>query len=189
MHLPFDLVLLGRVALAAGLGFLVGWERKVSGASARGQAVGLASMTGAAVTALAIGLFPTTADRLIAAVITGSGFLGAGVIIHGGSGQVRGLTTAAGLWAMMAVGVVVGVGHELLGVVLALLVYLILAYESWPLLTRFRRRHAGQPTAQAASQPHVETPSDGAVGQPEPIPLRSAEPPTTVSAPPASRRD
>ncbi len=144
---PFDLVLLGRVALAAVLGFLVGWERKVSGASVRGQSVGLASMTGAAVTALALGLFPTTAINAVSAVITGSGFLGAGIIIHGGSGQVRGLTTASALWAMLAVGVVVGAGHELLGVVLAMLVYLILAYDKWPLLTRRRQRHDDQPTA------------------------------------------
>ncbi len=144
---PFDLVLLGRVALAAVLGFLVGWERKVSGASVRGQSVGLASMTGAAVTALALGLFPTTAINAVSAVITGSGFLGAGIIIHGGSGQVRGLTTASALWAMLAVGVVVGAGHELLGVVLAMLVYLILAYDKWPLLTRHRQRHDDQPTA------------------------------------------
>lgn len=184
----FDLVMLGRVALAAGLGFLVGWERKVSGAAARGQAVGLACLVAAALTSLAVGLFPTTADRVVAAVITGSGFLGAGVIIHGSSGQVRGLTTAAGLWAMVAVGVVVGAGHELLGVVLALLVYLILAYDSWPLLTRLHQRRADQLGPQAASQPQVESPSDGAVGQPEPAPLPSAEP-AAVSAGPASRRD
>lgn len=170
MSFPFDLVLLGRVALAAMLGFLVGWERKVSGAGVRGQTVGLASLTGAAVTALALELFPTTADRLIAAVITGSGFLGAGVIIHGGSGQVRGLTTAAALWAMMAVGVVVGAGHELLGVVLAGLVYVILAVGNWPVLTVRRERQAEQEAARAASRSHGETPSDGTVGQSEPAP-------------------
>jgi putative Mg2+ transporter-C (MgtC) family protein len=188
MILPFDLLLLGRVALAAGLGFLVGWERKASGSPARGQAVGLTSLSAAALTSLALELFPTTAHQMIAAVITGSGFLGAGVIIHADRGQVHGLTTAAGLWAMVVVGVVVGAGHELLGVVLALLVYLILAWDSWPLVSRLRQHRGGQPAAQADSQPQVEAASDGAMGQPEPAPPHRAVPPAPVPTPPADRR-
>ncbi len=166
----FDLILLGRAVLAIMLGFLVGWERKVSGSLARGRFVGLASLVSTVVTTLAVGLFPTLAGSFVPAVITGSGFLGAGLIINEGRGQVRGLATAAGLWAMIAVGVVIGIGHELLGIVLTLLIYLILAWDSWPLIARFRQRRAGQPAPQAASTPHVEAPSGRDLAPPDAAP-------------------
>lgn len=171
MMSPFDLVVLGRAVLAAFLGMLVGWERKVSGASVGGLTVGLACFAAAVITAMAIGLFPTTADRIMAAVITGSGFLGAGIIIHAGSGPVRGLTTAASLWAMMAVGVVVGAGHELLGVVLALVIYVLLALNNWPILTVWLRRwrnRTSQPVSQPDSTPHDEAPSGRVAASAEP---------------------
>lgn len=179
----FDLLLLARALLAASLGFLVGWERKYSGAPARGATVGLASFSAAVVTGLALGLFPTAADRVVAAVITGSGFLGAGVIIHAGSGQVRGMTTAAGMWAMVAVGVAVGAGHELLGLALTLVVYVTLAWNTWPVLTLRHQRRASQhaapqgaeqtqQTAQTEQPPYVEEPSpDGALVTPASEPV------------------
>ena len=73
-------------------------------------------------------------------IVTGIGFLGAGVIIHGTSGEVRGLTTAASMWAMTGVGVAIGSGHAMLGVLLGLLVYIIIAVGEWPVLTLLRRR-------------------------------------------------
>ncbi len=48
--------------------------------------------------------------RIAAQVISGIGFLGAGTIIVTGHNQVKGLTTAAGLWASAAIGLAVGVG-------------------------------------------------------------------------------
>jgi putative Mg2+ transporter-C (MgtC) family protein len=54
--------------------------------------------------------------------VTGIGFLGAGVIWRARVGQARGLTTAAALWAVAALGVLVGAGLYLAGVLGAALV-------------------------------------------------------------------
>jgi putative Mg2+ transporter-C (MgtC) family protein len=67
-------------------------------------------------------------SRVVAYVITGIGFLGAGTIIKHGI-NIKGLTTAASLWVVAAVGVAVGAGDYGLGVVATLIVLLSL----WPL--------------------------------------------------------
>ena len=67
-------------------------------------------------------------SRVVAYVITGIGFLGAGTIIKHGI-NIKGLTTAASLWVVAAVGVAVGAGEYGLGVVATLIVLLSL----WPL--------------------------------------------------------
>jgi putative Mg2+ transporter-C (MgtC) family protein len=66
-------------------------------------------------------------SRVVAYVVTGVGFLGAGAIIKYG-GSVRGLTTAASLWVVAAIGVVVASGEYWLGVIAAAAVLLSL----WP---------------------------------------------------------
>ena len=73
------------------------------------------------------------------------------MIIHGASGEVRGLTTAATMWAMTGIGVAVGLGHELLGALLALLVYVIIASGEWPAVGRIRRRPS-RSAAETASE-------------------------------------
>lgn len=138
-----DLLILARAALAATLGFIIGWERKVSGAPIKARTIALASLTAAALTAVGYEVFATGTDRIIQGIVTGIGFLGAGVILHGANGEVRGLTTAATMWAVTVVGVAIGSGHELLGILLAALIYLIAAWGEWPMLAGLRReRHS-----------------------------------------------
>ena len=147
-----DLIILWRAGLAAALGLLIGWERQVTGSAIKGRAIGLAALTAASLTALGHEIFATGTDRIVQGIVTGIGFLGAGVIIHGSSGEVRGLTTAATMWAMTGIGVAVGSGHELLGALLALLVYVMIASGEWPVLALLRRRSAGT-AATATEQP------------------------------------
>lgn len=137
-----DLTILWRSALAAALGLLIGWERQVTGSAIKARTIALAALTAASLTALGHEIFATGTDRIVQGIVTGIGFLGAGVIIHGSSGEVRGLTTAATMWAMTGIGLAVGSGHELLGALLALLVYIIIASGEWPVLTLLRRRSA-----------------------------------------------
>jgi uncharacterized membrane protein YhiD involved in acid resistance len=66
--------------------------------------------------------------RVAAGVVTGLGFLGAGMILKRDD-RVQGLTTAAGIWAVGAVGLAIGAGLYLLGLVTALLVGVILGLE------------------------------------------------------------
>lgn len=135
-----DLIIVGRAALAALLGLLIGWERQVAGSEIKARTIALAALTTASLTALGHEIFAAGADRIVQGIVTGIGFLGAGVIIHGTSGEVRGLTTAASMWAMTGVGVAIGSGHAMLGVLLGLLVYIIIAVGEWPLLMLLRRR-------------------------------------------------
>jgi len=78
--------------------------------------------------------FGATPDpaRLSAQVITGVGFLGAGTIIVTKRNQIKGLTTAAGLWAAAAVGLALGIGFYEGALTAGLAIYLILtALQRW----------------------------------------------------------
>jgi putative Mg2+ transporter-C (MgtC) family protein len=95
----------------------------------------MVSLGAAAFTAIGIEQFPETAEKLLAGVVTGVGFLGAGMIVKEAQ-SVRGLTTAAGIWAVSSIGVVVGAGEYLIGVALTLMIMLILTWERIPYLSR-----------------------------------------------------
>jgi len=70
----------------------------------------------------------TDPARIAAQVVTGIGFLGAGAIIHG-RGAVTGFTTAAAIWVVAAIGVVLGIGYAAAGVLFTLFVVGTLAAE------------------------------------------------------------
>jgi putative Mg2+ transporter-C (MgtC) family protein len=116
-----DLGLLGRLILAAVLGGVIGLERELSGKPA-GLRTNLLICVGAALlTELSIGvaalanqenaaagaLFRADPARIAAQIVSGIGFLGAGTIIQA-RGNVVGLTTAATLWVVAAIGMAVG---------------------------------------------------------------------------------
>ena len=101
---PSDLTLLARVVVAAAAGLVVGWERDLRNRVAGGRTFGLMA-TGAAVFTVSGVAFPGEAGRVIAGVATGIGFIGAGLVWRGHANDVHGLTTAAAIWAMVAVGV------------------------------------------------------------------------------------
>jgi uncharacterized membrane protein YhiD involved in acid resistance len=117
MTLPTDAELFARVALAAGLGLLVGAERELFAKPAGMRthalvALGAAAFTVAGYGALASpGALQTRPDvaRIAAQVVSGIGFLGAGVIIFQRD-RVRGVTTAADVWADAAIGLLCGLG-------------------------------------------------------------------------------
>lgn len=105
------------LALAAVLGGLIGLEREL-----RGQPAGLRThmvlSTGAGLAAIISVLFsqelsplghPSDPGRIVAQVVSGLGFLGAGAIVRYGS-SIKGLTTAASLWTTAIVGIACGAG-------------------------------------------------------------------------------
>ncbi len=137
-----EIIIILRTNLAVLLGLAIAWERKVSGAPVRGKSIVLATMTCAALTATCIQVFGDEAARVVAGIVTGIGFLGAGMILRSATGEVRGQTSAAGLWTMSLVGITVGSGHEILGVILTIMAYVIIAWEDWPLVNRLKGRLA-----------------------------------------------
>jgi putative Mg2+ transporter-C (MgtC) family protein len=143
MDLQDDVVFIARAALAAALAFIIGWERESRGSPAGDRTFAMVALGAAAFTAIGIEQFPETAEKLLAGVVTGVGFLGGGMIVKEG-GDVRGLTTAAGIWAVSSIGVVVGAGEYLLGVALTALIMLILVWERLPVVSKLGvvKRHA-----------------------------------------------
>lgn len=113
------------------LGLLVGYERAYHGRAAGMRTYGLVCMASAALTVIGgyssiwFGgqtLSATAGDstRVIQGIVTGIGFLCAGVIMREGF-TISGLTTAASLWATSAIGILVGVGFYAAAMALALL--------------------------------------------------------------------
>ena len=110
-----DLVLLGRIAVGFALGYVIGFERGLRGSPAGDRTFALIGASATAVTAVAGHSSPQT----VAGVITGIGFIGAGVVFQASGGLVRGLTSAAMIFSAAALGVVVGYGHLALGAIFA----------------------------------------------------------------------
>ncbi len=131
-----DVTLIVRALLAAALGFAVGWERQAHGHAAGVRTVALVTLASAALCAIAQQVFRATPDRVVANIIVSVGFLGAGMILHGRRGEAHGLTTAATVWSMTIVGIIIGVGHYLAGVALTLLILLLLWWQHIPALKR-----------------------------------------------------
>lgn len=108
MNMP-ALELLVRVGLATALGLAIGIERQWRSRMAGLQTMALVSMGSALYVILGAYGFDRDVDptRVVAQIVTGVGFLGAGVIMKQGS-SVVGLNTAATLWATAAVGALAG---------------------------------------------------------------------------------
>lgn len=126
----FDIEPIGRLFLASVLGFLIGLERELAGQPAGERTHALVALGAAAFSVISVSAFPgADPSRLAAGVVTGLGFLGAGMILKDTRGQIHGLTTAAGIWAMGAVGVAIGTGMYVLGIASAAITALVLASE------------------------------------------------------------
>jgi putative Mg2+ transporter-C (MgtC) family protein len=113
--MPSDLELLGRLLLAAMLGGAVGAERELHDQPAGLRTHMLLTIGACLFTLVSAYGFggPTDPSRLAAQIVTGIGFLGGGAIVRHGL-TVRGLTTAASIWATASIGVAVGAGRYLL---------------------------------------------------------------------------
>jgi putative Mg2+ transporter-C (MgtC) family protein len=135
-----------RLALAALLGGLLGIEREAKGKAAGVRTHMMVAM-GAAMFVLASLQFdiqPADMSRVLQGVIAGVGFLGAGTILKGDAeSQVKGLTTAAGIWMTAAIGVAAGMGKEATAVLATLLTLAIMA--SLPLITALFERDTTEP--------------------------------------------
>lgn len=102
-----ELLLVARVVIAMFLGGILGRQRQRMGKWAGIRTYALVSGGSALFTVLSLTSFGTDTGRVAAGVVTGIGFLGAGTILHK-ENRVEGLTTAAGLWMVSAVGMAVG---------------------------------------------------------------------------------
>ena len=106
------------IAVAFGLSFVIGFERELRGAPVGDRTFALVGTGAAAVTAVTL----ISSPQAIAGVITGVGFIGAGLVFRGDEGMLKGMTSAATIFAVAAIGVVAGTGRLMLAAGVAALV-------------------------------------------------------------------
>ena len=112
MNLETQLDIVLRLVIALVLGMAIGIEREYHGHAAGVRTMAMVSLGSCLFTAAGLFILPghvTDPTRIAAQVVTGIGFLGAGAIFRADAG-VRGLTTAAAVWVVAAVGMTVGFG-------------------------------------------------------------------------------
>ncbi len=147
IDVTFQLDLAFRLVIAAALGAAVGAEREIHGHPAGIRTHMLVALGSALFTVMSIHGFTTDGaatgsidpTRIAAQIVSGIGFLGAGAILKDGV-VIRGLTTAASLWATSAVGMASGAGEHIVAVVGAVIILTSL----WPinaLAERLRGTH------------------------------------------------
>jgi len=124
-----------RILLAVGLGAAIGLERQLSGKVA-GMRTNMLICLGAAVLMILSqemgARYDDSVSRIAAQIVSGVGFLGAGVIIRD-RGGVYGLTTAATIWLVASVGMAAGAGYYALAVATTgLAVAVLLRLHHWP---------------------------------------------------------
>ncbi|HWU24743.1 MAG TPA: MgtC/SapB family protein [Candidatus Paceibacterota bacterium] len=129
---PLELHFAAAMAWAIVLGYLIGAERELRGKDA-GISTHILVIIGATVFTLAGSFDITGPTRIAANVVTGIGFLGAGLIFHI-EGGVKNLTTASSLWVAAALGVALGFGLYAIAVVASILTALI------PRIPKIRRK-------------------------------------------------
>lgn len=114
-----------RLFLAGALGALIGAERSFFKKQAGLRTFALVALGSALFTYLGINLEPDNPSRVLANLVVGIGFLGAGLIfLH--EERVIGLTTAAALWVTTAIGSAIGAGYYFEGFFVAILTVVIL---------------------------------------------------------------
>lgn len=118
-----DLVL--RLLAAVVLGAVVGWEREASEESAGLRTHMLVSVGAALFTVVSLSVAGADPARIAAGVVTGIGFLGAGAIFRA-KDHVKGLTTAASVWTVAAIGVASGMGYYTAAIITTAMVFAVL---------------------------------------------------------------
>jgi putative Mg2+ transporter-C (MgtC) family protein len=160
LDLATQLDLLLRLTVGLMLAAVIGWERELQHMPAGFRThslVGLGAALFTVVSAFAFAGDGADPTRIAAQIVTGIGFLGGGVILHHG-GTVRGLTTAASLWTVAAIGMAAGAALYVVavgGTVLA-----IVALELFDRLEKWLERR-GTALGPGASDNATTEPDDG----------------------------
>lgn len=124
-----ELELAGRLAVGLVLGAVIGFERELHRQPAGFRTHSLVAVGSALFTIVsAYGFAGATVDptRIAAQIVSGIGFIGAGTILQH-RGNVRGLTTAASLWSVAAIGMAAGAGMLIMAAVGTVMILIVLA--------------------------------------------------------------
>lgn len=125
------------ILLSLVLGFAIGAERESRGKDA-GISTHILVITGAALFSVLSSLIdPASTSRIAAQIVTGIGFLGAGLIIRDGV-NVKNLTTAASLWVAAGIGMAIGFGFYSIAIIAGVFALIT------PRIPHFHRRHSDE---------------------------------------------
>ncbi len=124
-----------KLILSIIVGGLIGAEREYRSKSAGFRTLTLICIGATLFTAFSLTIgAPSNADRIASNIVTGIGFVGAGVIFKGDFG-VSGITTAAMIWATAALGMGIGAGYELFSLIACMIIlvtlYIFGRFEKW----------------------------------------------------------
>jgi putative Mg2+ transporter-C (MgtC) family protein len=103
------LMVITTILLATGLGYLIGMERELHGKVVGTRTISLIAIGSALYVLMSPAIAGGDNSRIIAQVVSGIGFLGAGIIFKDGD-TIKGLTTAATVWCAAAIGCLCGTG-------------------------------------------------------------------------------
>lgn len=130
---PAQLGIIYRLVLAAVLGAVLGFEREYVGKSAGLRTYMLVSFGSALFTILSseglsgyVGISSFDPSRVISQIVVGVGFIGAGLIIFQ-ENKIRGLTTAAEMWVVAAIGATVGLNLYIVAIFSTIFVLTVLS--------------------------------------------------------------
>ncbi|OLY95655.1 putative Mg2+ transporter-C (MgtC) family protein [Cnuella takakiae] len=142
MEVQFELVMVLKLIVAFAFGAFIGYDREKKDADAGIRTYAAVCFGSTLFTAVAhefqdIG----SASRIIANIVVGIGFVGAGVIYRNNtSANAQGLTTLATVWCTAAVGVAVGVDMFILAAVATFLLYFLLSLDRQAWYTRWKNK-------------------------------------------------
>lgn len=111
--------------IALGIGAVIGAEREYRSKSAGLRTMIMVSLSSCLFTILSLKIGVENPDRLAANILTGLGFLGAGVIFKD-ENRISGITTATTIWMTAAIGMAVGAGYIVLSLFAAFIVLIVL---------------------------------------------------------------
>jgi len=149
-------VILLPLFLTSVIAYFIGFERQKIGKAAGISSHMLVAFASAAIAIMQrllyeyeiqqLGMTEVQTQRIIAQVLTGIGFIGAGVILKE-KGSIKGITTATTIWSSAIIGLILGSGFIVLGLIVGLFIFLFIFLRD---LARgfnpFRKDHSNEDT-------------------------------------------
>ena len=116
-----------RLLIALGIGAIIGAEREFRSKSAGLRTMIMVSLSSCLFTIMSLKIGIESPDRIAANILTGLGFVGAGVIFKD-ENRISGITTATTIWMTAALGMAAGAGYDLLSLYANLIVLIVLIF-------------------------------------------------------------
>lgn len=128
-----EFYLLIPIVVSMVIGVVLGLQRVHWGKAAGPRTYAIVAVGSTLFTLLSLQSFGADTARVAAGIVTGIGFLGAGMILQRDD-HIEGLTTAAGMWMVAAIGMAIGCGYYVLGIATTLIVLLLLMFHEKKLI-------------------------------------------------------